>query len=166
MTPLRLLFSGIIPALSELASGGIPDTPAARRFLLAIALQESGLRNRRQVGANGEEDGPASSFWQFEKGGGCKGVLTHQASAKHMRWVCEQYNVGLDSGALWEAMRYNDIVAACAARLLIYTLPGKLPITAEDGWAQYLAAWRPGKPHPEKWADCWKTASRVVGESA
>lgn len=166
MTPLRLLFAGIIPALSELASGGIPDTPAARRFLLAIAMQESNLANRRQVGAGGVENGPAVSFWQFEKGGGCRGVLTHRLSENHMRFICSSYNIEPTEAALWEAMRYNDIVAAAAARLLVYTLPSKLPTTAADGWAQYLAAWRPGKPHPEKWAECWAMASRVVGESA
>lgn len=166
MTPLRLLFSAIIPALSELASGGIPDTPAARRFLLAIALQESGLRNRRQVGADGAESGPAASFWQFEKGGGCKGVLTHHSSLDHMKWVCDAYNVESTPEGLWQAMRYNDIVAACAARLMIFTLPGKLPITAEEGWNQYVSAWRPGTPKPDTWAANWDTASRVVGESA
>lgn len=162
MTPMRLLFTSIIPALSDLATDGIKDTPQARRFLLAIALQESSLEHRRQVTASGEEDGPAASFWQFEKGGGCKGVLTHHATAKRMRWVCEQYNVEPTAQGLWEAMRYQDVVAAAAARLLIYTLPGNLPETAEEGWAQYIAAWRPGKPHPEKWSKCWDTASSIV----
>jgi hypothetical protein len=163
MTPLRLLLTAIRPALADLASGGIQDTPAARRMLLAIALQESGLRHRRQVTASGEEDGPAASFWQFEKGGGCKGVLTHHASAKHMRWVCTEYNIEPTAQGMWDAMRYNDIVAASAARLLLYTLPQALPVNAAEGWDQYIAAWRPGRPHPEKWAECWAIAERVAG---
>lgn len=163
MTPLRLLLTSIIPALADLASGGIPDSRQARVFLLAIAIQESGLRHRRQVTASGEEDGPAASWWQFEKGGGCKGVLTHPSVAKHMRWVCEQYTIEPTAEGLWEAIRYQDIAAACAARLLIYTLPSKLPETPSDGWAQYKAAWRPGKPRPETWAEAWSMAERVVG---
>jgi hypothetical protein len=163
MTPLRLLLTAIEPALRDLESGGIVATRPARVILLAIALQESGLRNRRQVTSSGEEDGPAASFWQFEKGGGCKGVLTHHASAKHMRWVCNEYNIEQTAQGLWDAMRYNDVVAASAARLLLYTLPQALPRTATEGWDQYVAAWRPGKPHPEKWAECWAIAERVAG---
>lgn len=162
MTPLRLLLTSIIPALSELATGGIPDSPEARRFLLAISLQESNLSNRRQVGAGGVESGPAVSWWQFEKGGGCRGVLTHRLAADHMRFICNAYNVGQTEGELWQAMQFHDIVAACAARLLIYTLPDRLPDTAAEGWDQYLAVWRPGKPRPESWPANWAIAERLT----
>lgn len=165
MTPLRLLASAIIPALAELAKLGVADSPEARRFLLAIALQESRLAHRRQVSTGGEEDGPAASFWQFEKGGGCKGVLTHRVAAPLMRQVCDDYNVASNAPALWEAMRYNDIVAAVAARLLVYTLPSSLPATADQGWKQYLSAWRPGKPHPETWVGYWNLADLTVRSS-
>lgn len=164
MTPLRLLRAAIVPALSELALSGIPDTPGARRFLLAIALQESGLRHRRQVIAGAGETGPAASFWQFEAGGGCKGVLTHYLVAPCMRSLCADFNVPATPAGLWEAMRYNDVLAAIAARLLVYTLPDELPTTPEEGWAQYIEAWRPGKPHPETWAHAWATATETVGE--
>jgi hypothetical protein len=163
MSPLRLLELAIIPALAELARCGIPDTIDARRFVLAIALQESSLAHRRQVLTGGIENGPAASFWQFEAGGGCKGVLTHYLVATTMRKVCVDFNVDPTPTGLWEAMRYHDIVAAIAARLLVYTLPGKLPTTAADGWAQYTAAWRPGKPHPEKWQSCWDLATLTTG---
>lgn len=162
MTPLRLLNTAILPALSELTACGIPDSPAARRFMLAIALQESGLQHRRQVSPGGDEDGPAASFWQFERGGGCKGVLAHPKTAPAMRMICDAYNVQANAQALWEAMRYQDIVAAAAARLLIYSLPSALPTTAEHGWIQYLAAWRPGKPHPERWAANFQIATECV----
>lgn len=163
MSPLRLLNLAIVPALAELARCGIPDTLDARRFLLAIALQESGLVHRRQVTAGGTESGPAVSFWQFEQGGGCKGVLTHYRVAPTMRTLCADFNVQPTPAGLWEAMRYQDIVAAIAARLLLYTLPSKLATTAEAGWAQYLAAWRPGKPHPQTWASNWEQATTTVG---
>lgn len=165
MTPAKLLQTAIVPALSELESVGIKDTFEARRFLLAIALQESALRHRRQV-VGGTECGPAASFWQFEKGGGCRGVLTHKAVAAKMKQICADYNVEPTEGGLWEAMRYQDVVAAAAARLLVYTLPSSLPMTAEQGWKQYLSAWRPGKPHPGTWAGHWETADRTVKEYA
>lgn len=163
MSPLRLLNLAIVPALAELARCGIPDTVDARRFLLAIALQESGLAHRRQVLTGGVESGPAASFWQFEQGGGCKGVLDHYLVAPTMRQLCVDFNVATTPAGLWEAMRYNDIVAAIAARLLIYTLPSSLPTTADAGWAQYIAAWRPGKPHPQTWAGAWSLATITVG---
>jgi len=164
MSPIRLLNLAIIPALAELARCGIPDTTDARRFLLAIALQESNLAYRRQVVSGGVENGPAASFFQFEPGGGCKGVLTHFLTASCMRGMCVDFNIEATPQGLWEAMRYNDIIAAIAARLLVYTLPSKLPTTADEGWAQYVSAWRPGKPHPENWPNAWNLATLTVGE--
>lgn len=164
MTPLRLLHQAIVPGLQELQQCGIPDTTQARRFLLAIALQESALAHRRQVIAGSGETGPAASFWQFESSGGCRGVLTHFQVAQCMRRLCSDYNVSPTPQGLWEAMRYHDIIAAIAARLLVYTLPDKLPTTPEQGWDQYLEAWRPGKPHPGTWANAWATATATVGE--
>lgn len=163
MNPIRLLKLAIVPALAELASYGIPDTLEARRFVLAIALQESGLAHRRQVGADGAETGPAASFWQFETGGGCKGVLSHPSTAKPMQRLCTDFDVAPTPQGLWEAMRYHDTIAAAAARLLIFTLPAKLPTTAAEGWAQYVAAWRPGKPRPQSWAGAWDLATLTVG---
>jgi hypothetical protein len=161
MTPQRLLQTAIIPALAELAARGIPDTRDARRFLLAIALQESGLNHRRQV-VDGGEVGPACSFWQFEKGGGCKGALAHHAAAPHMAAICTAFNVSADPASLWAAIQYQDIVAAAAARLLVYTLPSALPTQAATGWAQYVSAWRPGKPRPADWPYAWNTATSAV----
>lgn len=163
MTPHRLITTGIAPALAELESQGIPDSVDARRFLLSIALQESSLEHRRQVVSGSAENGPAASFWQFEQGGGCKGVLLHRSSAARMVKACFDYNVLATPAGLWEAMRYNDVIAAIAARLLVYTLPSKLPKTAADGWDQYIAAWRPGKPHAKTWAANWDAATLTVG---
>lgn len=163
MTPSRLLTTAIYPALGELELQSIPQNANAARLLLAIALQESGLRYRRQVTAGGQENGPASSYWQFEAGGGCKGVLTHKAVASKMLNICNAYDINPTQQGLWEAMRYNDIVAACAARLLLWTLPSKLPTTADYGWSQYISAWRPGKPHPSTWLKHWENASKLVG---
>lgn len=162
MDPKRLLKFVILPALDELATLGIPSSVPAARFMLAIALQESGLSHRRQV-VNGAETGPAIGFWQFERGGGCAGVLAFPHVGLIMQAVCDAYNVPKTAAGLWESMQYQDIVAAAAARLLIYTLPGDLPKTADDGWSQYLRAWRPGKPHPQTWAAHWATATNATG---
>lgn len=164
MTPYRLLHYAIAPALAELATFGIPDTFAARRFLLAIALQESALMHRRQVTNSGLENGPAASFWQFEQGGGCAGVLRHPTVERRMHKLCTDFNVDPTPSGLWEAIRYNDVVAAIAARLLLYTLPSKLAENPADGWAQYVQAWRPGKPHAEKWTVNWNLATRIAEE--
>lgn len=163
MTPERFLKTAIEPACAELAPAGVVDSALARRFMLAIALQESGLRHRRQLSSDGTESGPASGFFQFERGGGCTGVVTHRGVAPIARALLALYDVEPTTAAIWTAIQYQDIVAAACARLLIHTLPQKLPATADEGWTQYLDAWRPGKPHLENWAGHWATASAVVG---
>ena len=163
MKPITLLQTAILPALAELEAMGIKSSPLASRFLLAIALQESNISARRQVVASGAEAGPAASFWQCEQGGAVTGVLTHQAVSSKMKAICEAYNVLTTPAGLWDAIRYQDIVAACVARLLIYTLPGALPQTQDEAWAQYLSAWRPGKPKPDKWPTYWRMAGETVG---
>ena len=151
MTPELLIATGIDPALKELKQF---DSREARVFMLAIAFQETALKRRRQV-VGGAEIGPAAGFWQFEAGGGAKGVLNHPASRRTMEAMCSAFNVESDPTALWIAIRWNDVLAAIAARLLIWTHPTALPKTAAEGWQQYLALWRPGKPHPETWDANW-----------
>lgn len=163
MTPSMLIQTGIDPALAVLEPLGIRDTREARRTMVAIALQESLIKHRRQVLADGRAMGPAKGYWQFERAGGCVGVLTHRASAERMRIVCEQFDVAPNAAALWDAIQYQDVVAAAAARLLLWTLPAPLPEKASDGWAQYIEAWRPGKPHRHTWNAFWAQADRLTG---
>lgn len=158
MTPELLLHVAIVPALELLPSQ--MDTPNARAMLLAIALQESRCRHRRQY------RGPARGFWQFERDGGCKGVLTHHASKPHIADVLAQlsYPVTDDATVPYTAIEHNDVLAAACARLLLWTLPGSLPgqHDPDAAWAQYLAAWRPGKPHRKTWDDFYAMAWDVV----
>lgn len=121
----------------------------AERMLLAIALQESGLKYRQQVG------GPARGLWQFEKGGGVKGVLTHPSSAAKAAKLCADLLYEADADTVHQAIRDNDLLACGFARLLLWTDSAPLPITAEEGWKYYFRNWRPGKPHPETWQGCW-----------
>lgn len=132
------------------------DSPEARVMLLAIGLQESRFKHRQQIG------GPARGFWQFEKGGGVKGVLSHYASAPHALTAWFALNYTLSSAEAYDAIEHNDTLACVFARLLLWTLPQRLPTTAEDGWAQYLDAWRPGKPHPATWPAFYEQASRTI----
>jgi len=130
------------------------DTQAARVALIAIGLQESGLKDRCQKLANGGR-GPAHGLWQFERAGGVVGVLTHGTTRKLAFDACKARGVAAESSAAWAALEHDDVLAAAFARLLLWS-DGK-PLPAEDDaeglWRTYaLRTWRPGKPHPEAWA--------------
>lgn len=134
--------------------------------LLATGLQESRFEHRRQMG-----NGPARSFWQFERGGGVKGVMSHPSSADQMRALCDARGVPFTAMDVWTAMETDDVLAAGASRLLYWTDPKPIPSAAntggdawaQAGWALYLRTWRPGKPHPETWAAYHMAARRALG---
>lgn len=123
-------------------------------MLLAIGEQESKFMHRRQIG------GPARGFWQFEQGGGVAGVLRHHATRDIAANVCADLQYKPDGREVYEALADNDILAACFARLLLWTLPDALPgIGDEEGaWNQYIESWRPGKPHPKQWGKSYARA--------
>lgn len=140
----------VIEAAIEPALAFLPtkmDTPEAMVMLLAIGLQESRFLHRRQIG------GLARGFWQFERGGGVVGVLTHSASAALARQVCEARGVAPTSPAVYAQLESDDVLAAAFARLLLWTDPGRLPALGDSkgGWDLYVRTWRPGKPHPQTW---------------
>lgn len=151
MTP-EYLETAVSTALSLLPEK--MDTPEALVMLYAIGLQESRFVHRRQmVGSPPRPTGPAKGFWQFERGGGCKGVINHPASRPHMQRVCEARGVAFGADSLWNAIEFDDVLAAAAARLLLYTDPRALPKLGEPAaaWDLYLRVWRPGKPHRATW---------------
>lgn len=127
--------------------------------LLATGLQESRFEHRRQMG-----NGPARGFWQFERGGGVKGVMTHPASAAHMKSLCAARGVPFTAMDIWNALEFDDVIAAGTARLLYWTDPKPLPALgdAPAAWALYLRTWRPGKPHRETWDAYYAAAMREV----
>lgn len=138
-------------------------SPQARVMLYAIGLQESRFEFRRQMIKKGGELlplGPAKSFWQFERGGGCKGVVEHPASRYWMAQVCAARNVPFNATAIWNAIETDDVLAAAAARLLLFTDPKRLPDVGDvkGAWNLYARTWRPGKPHPETWAGFYAEA--------
>lgn len=155
MTPESLIHTAIEPALALLPQ---MDRRAAKIMLAAIALQESGIKHRRQVG------GPARGYWQFEQGGGVRGVLNHPASSPHIRRVLKELDYSSESSPAdcYAAIEHNDILAAAFARLLLWTDPAPLPDDADGAWNLYLRTWRPGKPHPGTWPAHYARALEVT----
>ncbi len=123
-------------------------------MLLAIGYQESRFEHRRQI------KGPARGFWQFEHGGGVFGVLNNPATSRYAEDVCEDLCYSTDPDSVYAALADNDILAACFARLLLWTLPMPLPELGDEdeAWEQYIEAWRPGKPHRKTWGDSYQYA--------
>lgn len=149
----------LTPSFRVLAGGAIPrnyDTPEARVMLLAIGLQESRFLYRRQI------RGPARGWWQFENGGGVKGVINHRSSAREIDHVLGKIHVA--KADVYTAIEWHDQLATVMARLLLYTDPKPLPaVTDTDGaWALYSRVWRPGKPHPETWPAFHKAAVDLI----
>ena len=135
------------------------DSPGARVMLGAIGWQESRFTHRFQVvaGKPGVK-GPARSFWQMERGGGCAGVLRHQASRYWMVTACTARGCAPTPGALWLQIETDDVLAATAARLLLFTDPKRLPALGDEAgaWDLYTRVWRPGKPHLSTWAQAYQ----------
>jgi hypothetical protein len=132
------------------------DTPEARIMLVAIGLQESRFEYRFQIG------GPARGFWQFEKGGGVAGVITHGSTRESIARVCSDLRFECTPESCYIAIAYSDALACVFARLLLWTLPLPLPGNTDSAWNQYLQAWRPGKPHPEMWDGHYAKAKKMV----
>ena len=134
------------------------DSQPAFALIVAIALQESKLLHRRQI------KGPARGFWQFEQGGGVRGVLSHHSSRGHIRAVLSALKYDDSESTSYVAIEHNDVLACAYARLLLWTLPQPVAGRGEaaEAWEQYTSAWRPGKPHPETWdanfAEAWRRA--------
>lgn len=156
MTPQTFVAAAVAPALALL--GPQYRSREAMAMLVAIGLQESGLRARHQYG-----NGPAHGLLQFELIG-CRGVLEHPASAAAARRLCDDLLYTPDPLEVYDAIEYADVLAAGFARLALWRLPDPLP--GRDGeaqaWAQYLEAWRPGRPKPEPWAGHYAGAWAAV----
>lgn len=154
MTPKDLL--AVVDTGLVLLEPGIKRSDEARVLLMAIAGQESDWAARLQHG------GPARSFWQFEQGGGVAGVMG--STPTQLQAVCSYLIIPYASASIFEAMAWNDTLAACMARLLLWTDPAALPAVGDvqGGWEYYLRNWRPGTPHREVWDTRYATAKALL----
>lgn len=139
------------------------DDEKAIVMLLTIGQQESRFEHRRQMG-----NGPARGFWQFERGGGVKGVMTHHTTTGHAHRLCSELDVPWDAAAIWAALETNDLLACGFARLLLYSDPKKLPSVWDQdaAWDLYARTWRPGKPHRETWNGYHLASRQALGITA
>lgn len=164
MTPdrmLRLIDEGLDYLVGQ---GGPQPSDAARRIMLAIALQESGpMLDARYQNSPSNTPGPARGFWQFEQGGGVAGVLAHPASGAIVNRCCVDHAIVPQAAAVWRALEGHDKIAVVFARMLLFTDPRALATTQQEAWDYYVRNWRPGKPHPENWPNNWRIASDTVG---
>jgi len=137
---------GLLPAAMR--------TAAAKVLLYATNRQENPKRLPQQVG------GPAVGDYQFEKGGGVKGVMTHHAVKDLTHAICNARKVSFDAGSIYQALKTDPILAAALARLLYYTDPKAMPDVGDEAgtWALYLRTWRPGAyaRQPEELRAKWK----------
>lgn len=156
MTPKQCNADVLTPALALLPVK--MRSNSARVMLLAIGLQESELRYRRQI------RGPARSLWQMEQTGGVFGVLAHRASRALAFTVCEARGIPPETIPVYQAIEHDDVLAAAFARLLLWTDALPLPDDVSPAWHCYIRTWRPGKPHPLKWPRNWRLASEVFEE--
>ena len=155
----------ILPIITEALRllPAMMDTAPARVALVAIQLQEDPQQQRRQViMRNGrlERAGPAMGLWQFEQGGGVAGVMRHPETRDLAAWLCRRRRVPFDAGEIWRALERDDVLAAGFARLNLWWLPQPLARVGDEAgaWAQYIEAWRPGKPHLRTWAENYRAA--------
>jgi len=150
-------FAIITPALRLLPA--VMNTPPARAQLLAIGLQESRFIHRHQI------NGPAHGFWQFEPNG-IRAVLNHVTVGHAAMYLCDALGAGLEAETVkvFEAVEYNDMLAAGLARLLLRASPKPLAPRdePEKAWQLYIDAWRPGKPHRQTWDAFYDLAWEAV----
>jgi len=144
---MKFPFDTVYRATMELLPAHMNTMPA-KAMLIAIGLQESRFTHRRQTG-----NGPAKGYWQFEQGGGVRGVLTHRATKPHALAVLDRLGYSDYAVTVWNALEHNDILAMAFARLNLWWIPGALPGPGEHdkSWAYYIDGWRPGKPHRHTW---------------
>lgn len=158
LTAQQIANARVIPLALALLPAKM-DTPPARVILACTSLQEAKLTERRQYG-----NGPAGGLWQFEKGGGVHGVLTHAASKALAAKICADRGVPATNAGVWQAIQTDDVLACVFARLLYWTDARAVPAIGQvqASWDMYLDNWRPGKPKPDTWPAYYAEATKLV----
>lgn len=157
MSPTEFLNTAIRPALLKLPPK--MRSREAEAMLLAICLQESELKHRKQI------NGPARGYAQFELSGGVQGVLTHPATTHEARAICAILDAPAQPEDIYEAIAWHDVLAMVFARLLLWQHKETMPSErdSELAWQIYLDQWDAGKPRPQAWAANWQKAWETVG---
>jgi hypothetical protein len=140
MTPIKAL-SAAHDLLEQLGATPRMRSAQAIAVLLAIQLQEAPNQEQKQIG------GPAVGIWQFESGGGIRGVFNHDVTSRLAVLVCKALDVAPTRAAVYDALQTtNDVLDAAFARLLLWTDAPPLPALGdvEGAWQLYLRTWRPG----------------------
>jgi len=140
MTPIEHL-ANAYDLLEHLGAPRSMRSAQASVSMLATQLQEAPNQEQKQIG------GPAVGTYQFENGGGIKGVLQHPASSRLAVAVCKALGVEPTRDGVYAALQTtNDVLDACFARLLLWTDPHQLPAIGdvEGAFQLYLRTWRPG----------------------
>ena len=134
----------IVPALATLPAQ--MDSPEARLMLLAIALQESGLRVREQNG------GPARGFWQFEING-VLAVMHNTRTADTVFHWCADNGITYGGSGIYNRLATDDELTCVFARLLLWADSRPLPEIGDcmGAYELYERTWRPGKPSYIRW---------------
>lgn len=127
----------------------IRKTNSARVQLYTTSRQENPNRSPRQViKVEGKlvPKGPAAGDYQFEPGGGIKGVLNFRTTRELAIGVCRARGVPATVNGVFDGIQVDPVLAAAFARLLYYTDPFALPAVGDEdaAWALYLRTWRPG----------------------
>lgn len=143
------------------------NTPRAQAMLLAIGLQESKFEARRQLVAGEKRwwksQGPAVGYWQNERIG-IQGIMEHRRAGPLLEQVCGELGYPFDLDVLYDAVKYDNILAVVIARLMLWVHPDPLPDESDvaAAWHYYIRTWRPGKPHADRWAENYSRAWAIV----
>lgn len=148
------------------------ESRAATVLVLAIAIQRTGLSDRRQRGG-----GPARSFWLFDRGetlrigatGGLAAVLAHPSSGPMLLKVLAalQYPVAPIQEVLRVLMlatEHNDVLAAACALAALQTLTVPLAVAgdAAGAYRNYAEVWQPGRMLSTDWEANYDAALTAV----
>lgn len=132
-----------------------PQPKEREAILVGIAIVESTLMWRRQM-----PTGPARSFWQIE-------TPTAVDTLKRCKPVRDLWKELLLPDEIVPADVERSDLGACAIACGILRLTdGPLPPLTASHVAYkdyYRKAWRPGKPHDEKWPAAYAAAVQCCG---
>lgn len=153
MTPAIILQAIIRPALLLLPT--VMASREAERMLLAISIYETGLESRSPVGG----------WWDLDEAGY---VLRHPETSGYASQACRTLAIDPVEKDAKLVLRFNDVLAAVFARLLLWTLSAPLPGARNQrgAWDQYVEAWRPRRLRGEQWPLAWEEARQTAAKFA